>query len=124
MQALTFKKEVVIEALSKNLAEHQEIYAEAVTGYREHAYEKLALAHNALEEGEGAVPINVNLEVPCSHAEDYKTAQAMLDVCEEEEVTFTQSQFQCYMLDKWGWQTGFLDCVSGYSMTAMRKISG
>jgi hypothetical protein len=121
---MTFDTQAVIDRMKVNLVEHQEIHAEAVQGYRDHAQNMLNQGLEELFAREGAVPININLVTPEDHSEDYKSMISMLEDSDDQTITFDQDQHRCFMLDNWIWQKSFLTTVSGYSTLAARKLGG
>lgn len=120
---MTFEKQEVIRKLRENLAEHRNIFEEAVEGYRKEALEQLNDAVKRLREGEGPVQVKVYLTAPENHEGDYKAVLSMLETSTDAEVVFDDDQYRCYMLDEWDWQRHFLSSTAAYSMTATEKLT-
>jgi hypothetical protein len=122
MDNLTFPKAEILKALKKNRDEHLSIVKEAQTGYRTEL-KKLLLSKLTDLEGGKPVDPNIRMTVPESHVDDYDRAIMMLEMSKDTELTLDQSEFQCYVRDKWQWERNFLMSNSNYSPGATRKLS-
>ncbi|MHA2280269.1 MAG: hypothetical protein ACXAC5_05380 [Promethearchaeota archaeon] len=133
--SMSFKKEEVIATLKKNRAEHQEIYDEAVEGYRKKLVEALNETIEMVEEKRSELeekrlpkphlkeyPLS-GLSVPGSSLKEYDTVLEMLSLTPDETIVLDQDQYNCYMKDNWYWMKDFLVSNSAYSVSAVKKLS-
>jgi hypothetical protein len=54
---------------------------------------------------------------PENHSDDYQGAIRRLELSVEPEVELENSEFDCYVRNKWQWRTSFLATNSSYAMT-------
>jgi hypothetical protein len=132
--SMSFRKAEVIETLKKNRAEHEEIYNEAVEGYREKFIEALNETIKMVEEKRNELrekrlpssylesPIN-RLRSPSNSLKEYDTVLEMLELTPDETIVLDQDQYNCYMKDNWYWMKEFLTTNSAYSASAVMKLS-
>ena len=101
MISMTFDKEEVLASLTANLEEHKTIFKEAVEGFRLECIKQLEEKLGRVLEGPGPVNVYVTIKAPENHESDYKAVIHMLQHSNDKEVTFNDTQYRCYMLDKW-----------------------
>jgi len=115
MQQVKVEKYELIERLEDNRAHHREIFERAVEGYKRAAIDQLHDWLNGVEKGQ--LPIMISqLPVPEEHTDDYDTALEMLKMSVDQEVVISQSDFRCYVLDKWEWKRRFVGTNSAYTV--------
>jgi hypothetical protein len=56
----------------------------------------------------------IELEAPVDHSSEYETVISMLEWSVNEETTITQTQFNNFVLDKWGWTNQFVGTNGKY----------
>jgi ribosomal protein L25 (general stress protein Ctc) len=117
MDQMIYPKSKVLKALNKNREAHTKIVREAQKGYREKAIELTEQLLKDLKAGK-SVSLHIPLAVPENHIDDFDRAIQMLEMGVGKNVTLDQSEFQCYVRNKWQWQHHFLQSNAAYSETA------
>lgn len=117
MQTVKVKKNRLLEALRINKENHLKIFNEAQVGYRKRVIQELDDMAKKARAGE-RVPTFWQLAAPVNQTPEYERAILMLEMSVDEEVTLTQQEFQCYVMDRWAWRQKFLEDNSVYSVTA------
>ena len=124
MRDVKVKKEVLLEAVTKNRLTHIAEYESAVIGYKEEAVKEIDRAMGKLkrqvEELQGGdvmrlVAVAFDLKVPENHEKDYDQVIAMLVMCVDDELTIRSDEFACYVMDNWDWKQDFLHTNRRYS---------
>ena len=114
---LQFPTTDVLDKLKTNRKRHAEAYAEAVEGHREAVKKKYKEAIEKYQEelaklvDGGEVKyfmVEAAPGVSPQHLDEYDTAIEMLEMTSEDTLTLTQTQFHCYVRDKWTWTNNFL----------------
>ena len=113
MQKVTVRKTELIKRLEENMAKHNAIFLAAMEGYREQALRQVNDWIDALKRFDNPVMIS-RLPVPEEHTDDYKTAIEMLKMSVDLEVEISQSDFRCYVQDKWEWKQRFVSTNTAY----------
>lgn len=112
---VTVKKDELLAVMRKNRSEHRGQFLAAQKGYRAAVIKELdAMLAQAREEG-GQIKRSVSLAEPHDHTKDYDRVIKMLEMCVTEEITVTESQFNQYVLDEWGWKESFIGTNSNYT---------
>jgi hypothetical protein len=114
MNAITVNKNQLIEKLNDNRANHREIFLEAQEGYRKAVIAELDSMLADARAGKNIRTV-VSLRAPVDQTKDYDCALAMLAMHVEETISLTQQEFQCYVLDQWGWKNAFNVSNAAYS---------
>lgn len=113
MQSMRMKRVELLEALTKNLADHRQTFLEAQKGYRTQMIKELdqmlqdATNNKRIKRG-------VSMPEPEDHSKDYETAIRMLSMCVDEELEIEMDDFGRYVMDDWGWKTRWSETVSNY----------
>jgi hypothetical protein len=116
-------KDELLRRIKANRDEHRKIYEEAMEGWKRSVIETLEKAYQDALEGKD-FRVGFRLERPEDHSDEYDTVIELLGASLDDEFELTYQQFSNYVLDKWGWQQGFLTSASFYgSTTAMSKDS-
>lgn len=116
MDSIRVNKDQVIEHLTANRTKHLAEYTEAMDGWRALASEKLCELASRLDRGESPSDLYVRLDRPENHTEEYDTALGMLGLSVDGEIEMTRTNYQNYILDKWGWSERFAATTSHYSI--------
>jgi hypothetical protein len=116
------KKKEVLAALLRNRAKHQQIVAEARSGYAKKAREALLDQLAKLEKGQISV-VTFQLTAPQDHTKVYDTAIAMMKMHTGSTITLDSGQVRTLMMDEWDWKRHFLLANSAYSQTAASAAS-
>ena len=110
------KKSVLLDTLKTNLAMHKDLYSSAAEAFRG----KYIVELNKMLLG---APMNdfqmdVKLDKPNDHSDDYEVAIRMLDVECRDEIELSEDEFAKYVLNKWRWISTFYSSFTsntGYS---------
>jgi len=134
--SMSFDKAQVVKILTTNREEHEEIYNEAVAGYRKKFKAALKEYHSVVDakqkelKDDKKVPkpyLNgnplIDLKRPNSSLKEYDTVLEMLSLTPDETIVLDQDQYNCYMKDNWHWMDAFLISNSAYSSKAFNKLS-
>lgn len=122
MKTMKFNKTQILDALKKNREEHIEIVREAQSGFREKAISIFEQKLVVLRSG-GSVEVNVHLDVPASHVDEFDNVIAMLEMTQDDTIELSDSDFQCFVRNKWRWEHQFLASNSCYSAMAAIKLA-
>lgn len=114
---MNFRVSELISKLTENRERHLQIITEAKKNYLVALKKELEGKIQSLDEGKQINP-NSRLPVPGDNLDEYDTAISMLKMTADETVELEQSQYHCYVLDKWEWQRNFLEVAATYSSTA------
>lgn len=115
MQTIKVDKERLLETLKENRDNHHAKYLAACEGYRAKAIELAEQCIDALVEGD-VIRVIVNLPLPEDHTEDYNTVIAMLDWDQGDTYELSQSDFEKYVNDDWGWKAVWTQTNSAYGV--------
>ncbi len=104
MKQITVKKDELLEKLKDNRDKHRLMVLKAQKGFKIAAKKKLE---------ELLAKVNSNrlvdfytlheLNQPMDKTEDYDRVIEMLEMEIENEVKVSESEFRCFVQDKWGW---------------------
>ena len=113
MDAMVVLRDRLIAALQTNRDTHRETFLKAQESYRTAVIEEL---EKALEDARAKRPIRraITLPQPEDHTADYDNALTMLDMCVDKEILVTAHEFQCYVMDNWGWKQAWLSNTASY----------
>lgn len=120
MEAVTVKRETLVEKVKANRDEHRAIFEEAIEGYRKRAIELLDSQIENLKAGKRE-RVQISLPYPTDHTDDYDRVLAMLDMHTEAKIEIPEHYFRQYVLDDWAWQREFLTTSANYSSMARAK---
>lgn len=127
-RTVTVNVQNLLDKMRTNRVEHQEIYTEAMAGYRTECVallrKRLDQAESVAESGDGTVSLGFSLRKPTSHVEEYDTIIEMLEWTTEATVELAMGEFNAWVRDRWDWQRTFLESNSMYSASATMKLSG
>ncbi len=111
--AITVRKDNLREKLKLNRDKHEADFQGAMTGYRLAMIRELERMLASAKEGK-SVPHKIELDRPQSHTKDYDRVITMLEMCVNDEIVIIDSEFNCYVMDDWGWKTQFQTSVMNY----------
>lgn len=121
MKNVTVEKGELLAALQRNRAQHEEIFKEALVGYKEEAIRQLEDFLERVRAG-SMKRVQVYLPAPENHMKDYDRVIAMVTMSVDPQIELDATSFAQYVLDDWGWKRQFLASNSGYSATATRML--
>ena len=113
MKEIIVAKEKLIEALTANQQKHQNIYDAAVSGYFIQAEKVLGEKLTKIQNQE-KIESYLNLEYPQNFDGEYVKALKMLEFSIEDKITLTSTEFDCYIMNRWGWRSEFLQMSTHY----------
>lgn len=102
MRSVTVKKVELLGIMSENREEHRAIFLKAQEGYREDMIAELELRLKEARDGK-VIRRMIALPEPSDHTSDYDRVIAMLTMSVDDEIELDDDQFECFVLDKWGW---------------------
>lgn len=115
----TVNKQQLLTALRNNRDKHQTMLKEALEGFLKDAEAMFNRKLDYIRQGI-ITNLNVTLSPPEDHTKEYDRAIAMMEWNTAQEVTLSEQQFICYVLDDWGWLQRWLINNRRYSQTAMQ----
>lgn len=111
---VTIKKDELLAAITKNLAQHKTDYEEALVGFRAAAIEAMQLNLSNARMG-AEVKLGIALTVPVQHVKDYERVIRMLTMSTADEIMISESQFTMYVMDDWQWKAAFVGSTAVYN---------
>lgn len=109
----------VLKTVTQNRDQHEEIYAEAIAGYREKIKEMLKQKLRLLEEGKNVSLRDLaSVNRPVSHVDEYNTAICMLGWHQDDTIELNELQVQRFIEDRWPWKSKWLSDSQFYSSKA------
>lgn len=115
---VTVDKNALLEKMRENRANHREIFAEALEGYRQAAIARLEGELTALRVSKRPRKISIHLDRPEDHTRDYDRVIGMLEMHDGAKFTIDEGTYAKYMNDQWDWREHFLRLSSSYSTRA------
>lgn len=103
----------LLEIVTKNAANHKRTFDEAHAEYRRQVVAKYREYALQAEAG-GEVHTYIHLEAPEDHTKAYERVVGMLKMSQEAELHITETQYQEYVDDEWGWKPKFNFTSSSY----------
>lgn len=114
MNKMTMHRIDLIAALKKNRDTHREIFEKAQIAYREAVIEELDRMLADARKGRN-IQRMLTLPEPEDHTRDYDQAIRMLDMCIDKDIEITTSDFQCLVMDEWGWKRAWVGNTQSYT---------
>jgi hypothetical protein len=111
---VTVRKSDLIAKMKMNHAKHREMFLEAMAGYRKAAIEELDKMIQEAKDGK-EIRRFVELEVPEDHSDEYSLVIDMLTWSTSDEIDITQTQFNNFVRDQWGWSNKFISSNAVYT---------
>ncbi|KKL71557.1 hypothetical protein LCGC14_2093750 [marine sediment metagenome] len=113
MNKITVEKVELLEVLRTNRATHRAKFDKAQEVYRERVIRELETSLRRARAGD-RVEHYIRLPIPEDHTDDYNRVVEMLEMHKYDSVELTQSEFQCYVQDEWGWLKTFAANTTSY----------
>lgn len=119
MKEVNVKREKILEIVRTNREEHKQIFKEAQEGFKEALLERL---EEMKEAATTLYPeVDVELQVPIHHLNDYDRIISMLELSTDMIITLDAKEFNQYIMDDWFWQEDWLVINSPYSRMSEAK---
>jgi hypothetical protein len=112
--AMTFSVLELVDKVSANRTKHEADYTKAMDVFRAKAREAYAKRIEAIDNKQPWI-LQVNLNVPEKHLDDYDYALAMLQMTKDETIELDEDQFRQFVMDKWHWQRSWETNTKSYS---------
>lgn len=114
---VTIKKTDLLDAVRKNRDTHEKEYLAAREGYRETVIKRLEVTLEGVRAGGSfdLAEFHALASKPTSHTKDYDRVIRMMEMSTADEVTVSETQFSCYVLDEWNWKAQFALTNATYS---------
>ena len=122
MKMVKVLKADLLAVLKKNFAEHQEIFEEAVEGYRKEMITHLENLIREIRSGK-RVSHHISLSQPMNQSKEYERAIRMCEMSVDDTIELDETSFACLVMDDWAWMNQFLCANSQYSTKAVMKSS-
>jgi hypothetical protein len=113
MKTVRINKRTLLEKLVENRAAHALDYEEAMVGYRKAAVDKLQIMLKDTIDGK-EIKSTLGLVEPVSRLSDYDKELSMLNMSADTTIELTATEFDCYVLDNWGWKSMALSANATY----------
>lgn len=107
-------KDVLLQRLKENRDKHQEVYEEAMEGWKRAFTKKLQDALEKLTNGESVEPSSIYLQKPRSHTDEYDKAVCMIEASLDLEFELRADDFDQYFCDNWSWKEQFVNNATDY----------
>lgn len=117
-------KAVLLEILRENKRRHQEVFEEAVEGWRRHVLDILAEKEKLIRAGRLPKAITISLPAPENHTRDYDRVIGMLELHQGNTFTLGDQEYSCYVNDDWDWKRRWTISNSGYASGKFAEVYG
>jgi hypothetical protein len=111
------KKTELLKRVQENRDEHRKIFEEALEGWKKKVTKDL---EDAVEDAKAGrdYRFRFNNPKPVDHTDDYDSVIELLKMSQDTEFVLARLDFECFVMDKWGWQRDFLTLSSAYGSTS------
>ena len=113
MRTVTVKKAALLGTVTENREAHREIFLKAQEGYREDMIAELELRLKEAREGK-VIRRAITMPEPSDHTSDYDRVIAMLNMSVDDEIELDEHEFECFVLDQWGWKASAMHTNMSY----------
>lgn len=117
MREVTVRRVALQEKLEANKIAHQQVFEEALEGYRKLAIETFEKALADARAGK-RIRSRIYLEQPINQTREYERALAMCAMSVDDTIKLTSQEFESYVMDRWPWRQSFLKAAANYSVAA------
>lgn len=115
MDKVKINRKQLLDIVKENRRTHVEDYQEALMGFQKVYCDKL---QKALEKAQTENPEDIEGYVsetpPQSREKGYNTLIRKLEISVDENIELSDTEFNCYVMDEWGWKTEFSNSVNKY----------
>jgi hypothetical protein len=116
MKTVKIQKFKLTEILTKNRADHREIFLKAQEGYRAAVISLLDEQLKRARNGKDAdIQRFISITQPEDHTEDYDRVISMLEMSVDDTIEVSAEEFRNYVQDKWQWSRSWAISNSGYT---------
>jgi len=114
MEDIRVSKDELMQRLDVNRACHRAAFEEAISGFREEVIRVLDITIDDAKAGRD-VKANFSFVKPEDHSADYDRALEMLRMSLDDEIVLAEDDFQCFVMDDWGWKGKFVADYANYT---------
>jgi hypothetical protein len=100
-------REKLLEEIERNRTKHVEQYVQALKTFKSEYISKLKEMIESIDVSKD-IRMFVDMRTPECHEDDYTVVINMLRMSTEGEIEVDQTEFECYVMDKWPWRDSFL----------------
>ena len=120
MTTVSIERNRLLEILRENRANHQDVFEEAIEGYRTQATDWLNRQLDRVKVGK---PLEyMPYQIPKNQTKQYNIVIQMLEMTEDDTVKLGEREFNEYVNDDWDWKKQWLTSNSNYSKKAADMI--
>lgn len=112
-QTVNVSRESLIKALYANLEEHKAEYKQAMLDYQAKVIADLSAAIARAQAGDFA-KVNVHVNQPESHEQDFLDVISMLEMSVDETINLDSEAFKAYFRNEWPWKRQFDMLTASY----------
>lgn len=124
MKTVKVKKQELITILTKNRAEHHDIFLEAQKNYRTAAIEVIDKQLELAKNNKPFVLTEITeLVQPADYTKEYDRVLQMLEMSVDDIIEITAQEFQNFVQDIWNWSQNWSISNSGYSNSPKLALS-
>lgn len=114
LDKVRINKNKLLEKLRENLEKHQAEFKKSLAGWKLEVIE--AMTKNLqLAKDDSEFNLNINLDRPYDHSEDYKHVISLLSASEDDIVVISANEFRQYHDDQWRWKGSHTEALMNYS---------
>jgi len=113
MREVKCKTADLLVKLKENRENHQEAFELALVAYRDQAVKELEAMLAEAREGK-RIRRAVSLVEPVNQTKEYNQAILMLEMSVDVEITLSEQEFACFVMDRWRWKEQFALTASSY----------
>lgn len=106
-------KDELFAVLVENHERHRETFLKAQEGYRRRVIEELDRRLADVRAGR-KIDLAFRMPVPEDHTEDYEREMRMLKMETRTIITLSAHEFDCFVMDNWGWKASFTTSNAPY----------
>ncbi len=114
MNKMQFPKEKLLTILQENRRSHRDLFLKAQEEFREEAIKQLEERLENTRKGK-KIDISLRLFEPIDQTKDYDRVIKMLEMCVEEILELSESDFAQYVMDDWSWKDQVMTRNTMYS---------
>ncbi len=114
MKNVRVDREKLLQILHMNLAEHRDLFEKALVGYRALAIKELDAMLTEAKAGK-RIRRAVALNEPIDQTKEYDRAIRMVEMSVDATIELSETDFQYYVLDDWGWKVQVTMTNSSYT---------
>jgi len=111
---VSVKKSDLMDALTKNMAAHRNLFLKAQEGFRVEVIKHLDEMLKDARAGK-SISLVVDLPTPIDQTKDYARVIRMLEMCTQDVVIVSEQEFNQYVMDDWSWSHNVGTTNSSYA---------